>query len=150
MRASSRVSAVRAWVAVVAMVTALPLAVPVSAQTAGGEALGTARIPQAVLADGQPLAAGSYTLRLSTDSVEPVVGQPAGAERWVDFLQRGQVKGRELASVVAPADVQQVAKRTPPASGRPLVQSLRGADYVRIWVNHQGTQYLIHLTVARH
>ncbi len=75
----------------------------VAAQT--GESLGTVRLPQSVMANGQALAAGTYTARLSTENVSRVVGQPADSTRWVEFVQGGQVKGRELATVVAPADV---------------------------------------------
>ena len=109
-------------------------------------ALGTVRIPAGVSANGQALPTGTYTVRVSTDPVTPVVGQGPDAARWVEFVQAGQVKGRELASVVAPADVKAVAKGAPPASGRAIVQVLRGEEYVRIWVNQAGTQYLVHLT----
>jgi hypothetical protein len=116
-----------------------------AAQTAPAPLATTVRIPSGVTADGKPLPAGTYSVRVSSEAVTPVVGQGPGSERWVEFVQAGQVKGRELASVVAPADVKQVAKRTPPPSGRALVQALRGADYVRVWVNQDGTQYLLHL-----
>lgn len=126
-------------------VLALTLAVaPAAAQSQ----LATASIPSGVSANGQALPAGTYTLRVSTETVAPVVGQAPEAARWVEFVQGGQVKGKELASVVAPADVKAVAKRTPPAEGRALVQALRGADYVRVWVNQGGTQYLVHLSKA--
>jgi hypothetical protein len=99
------------------------------------------------VANGQSLAAGSYTLRMAADPVSPVVGQGPEAAHWVEFVQGGQVKGKELASVVAPADTKLVAKRTPPAAGKPLVQLLKGADYLRVWVNHDGSQYLVHLAL---
>jgi hypothetical protein len=123
-------------------VFALPLGLRAQAQTAS---LGSVRIPTQVMANGQPLPAGSYTLRVSSDTVAAVVGQGPDAAKWVEFLQAGQVKGKELASVVQPADVKAVAKRTPPTEGRAMVQALRGADYIRVWVNHGGTQYLVHL-----
>jgi hypothetical protein len=119
-----------------------------SAQAPAPAALATVRIPQGVTANGQPLPAGSYSVRVSSEAVTPVVGQGADAARWVEFVQNGQVRGKELASVVAPADVKAVAKRTPPAEGRGLVHVLRGAEYVRVWVNHDGAQYLVHLSVA--
>ncbi len=117
------------------------------AQTASG-ALATVRIPQGVSANGQPLPAGTYSVRVSSEPVSPVVGQGPDAARWVEFVQGGQVRGKELASVVAPADVKAVAKRTPPSQGSGLVHVLRGAEYVRVWVNQGGSQYLVHLSVA--
>ncbi len=102
------------------------------------------------MANGQPLPSGTYTLRLSSDEVAPVVGQGATSAKWVEFLQGGQVKGRELASVVAPPDVKAVAKGAPPAKGKSRVQLLRGATYIRVWVNDGGTQYLVHLVASKH
>lgn len=116
----------------------------IAAQT--GEALGTVRLPRSVVANGQALAAGTYAARLSAETVSRVVGQPADSTRWVEFVQDGQVKGRELATIVAPADVKQVAKGTPPPQGTARVQTLRGGEYLRVWLNRAGTQYLIHLS----
>lgn len=129
-----------------ALLTIAPVAAQVQSQVQ--KALGTARIPAGVVANGQPLPAGTYSVRLSTDPVTPVVGQGADAAKWVEFVQAGQVKGKELASVVSPADVKAVAKRTPPAPGAGMVQTLNGADYVRVWFNSGGSQYLVHLTRA--
>jgi hypothetical protein len=39
-------------------------------------------------------------------------------------------------------------KTAPPRPGAARVELLRGGDYLRIWINHGGTQYLIHLPVA--
>ena len=123
------------------------MASPVVALAQTGESLGTVRLPRAVMANGQSLAAGTYSARLSTETVSRVVGQPADSTRWVEFVQDGQVKGRELATVVAPADVKQVAKGTPPPQGSARIQTLRGGDYLRVWLNRAGTQYLIHFSV---
>lgn len=112
------------------------------------EALATVRVPAGTTANGQPLPAGTYTARVTSEAVPPVVGQGPNAAKWVEFVQNGQVRGKELASVVAPPDVKAVAKRTPPADGIALVQTLRGGEYVRVWVNHDGNQYLVHLSAA--
>ena len=116
------------------------------AQMADG-ALGTASLPRAVVADGQPLAAGTYTLRLSDAAVGPVLGLPADSGQWVEFVQGGNVRGRELATKVAAADVGTIAKTNPPSPGTVRVEMLKSQDYVRIWVNLAGTHYLIHLAV---
>jgi len=131
--------------AVFALIAVFSGALPLAAQT---RAAVTVRLPRAVLADGQPLPAGTYSLRLSNDAVSPVVGQGPDASRWVEFVQSGQVKGRELASVIRGEDVKAVVKGTPPAVGSARVQLLRGADYLRVWANVDGTQYLIHLMVG--
>jgi len=96
--------------------------------------------------DGKPLAAGSYTLRLTGEQATPVVGQTP--DHWVEFVQGGQVRGRELASTIAADAIREIAEGTPPASGRPRVELLKGDDYLRIWVNRSGTHYLIHLAVT--
>lgn len=135
----------RVIVSVLALVASLPLGTVAQA----GDALGSVRIPVRVMADGQPLAAGPYTLRLSSEAVRRVPGQGPDSEKWVEFLQGGVVKGRELASVVAPADVKAMDLGTPPASGRAVVQNLRGSEYLRVWANRDGTHYLVHLRTAR-
>lgn len=113
-----------------------------------GASVGSVRLPRAVMANGEPLAAGTYVVRLSADPVAPVVGQSAESARWVEFVQGGVVKGRELATVIPAADVTAVAKGTPPADGTARVQPLRGSDYLRVWANLGGTQYLIHLPIG--
>jgi hypothetical protein len=125
-----------------------------AAHLAGGvvwaqaRSLAAVRLPRAVVADGKPLPAGTYGLRLADEPVTPVVGQPPSSSRWVEFVQDGDVKGRELATVIQPADVKAVAKGTPPAAGSARVQLLRGAEYLRVWTNVGGTQYLVHLATG--
>jgi hypothetical protein len=128
--------------------TVLAMTIGSAGAAQDSESLGTAQIPRNVMADGQPLAAGTYAVRLSTEPVTPVVGQPAGSTVWVEFVQDGEVKGRELATVVPPEDVTTIAKGTPPSPGTARVQFLRGAEYLRVWLNRAGTQYLVHLSVA--
>src|SRR5438045_3740268 len=105
------------------------------------DSLGSARISRAVLADGQRLPPGLYTIRLSNAPVTPVVGQSADASHWVEFVQANDVKGRELATVVMPADVKMVAKEgVPPASGRARVEMLRGGDSLSAGIDRGWTQ----------
>ena len=115
---------------------------------ANAQSLGSVTINKKVMANGQALAAGTYTVRLSSDSVTSVVGESADSEKWVEFVQGGQVKGKELATVVTGADVKTVSKEKAPAAGTARVDTLKGADYLRVWINHGGTHYLIHLTLA--
>jgi hypothetical protein len=112
----------------------------------GATTLGTVRITRQVTADGKPLAAGSYQVRLTTEEAKPeVAGQDAKLERWAEFTQRGQVKGREVVSIVPQADIGQVADGRPPRPGASKVELLKGNDYLRVWINKGGTHYLIHL-----
>ena len=136
----------RVWAVVCAVLAAA--VVSAEAQAGAQAALGSVRVPQAVTANGQPLPAGTYTLRLSADAVAPVVGQTPTASKWVEFVQGSQVKGKELATVATPAEVKQIAKMAPPAAGTAKVQTLKGEDYIRVWINHGGTHYLVHLAVA--
>jgi hypothetical protein len=110
-----------------------------------GQSLGSVRLTQAVKANGQDLAAGTYTLRLTSDAVQPVVGQSPDAAQWVEFVQGGQVKGREMATKVPSAEVAQIAEGTPPAAGGSKVQLLKGSEYLRVWLNRGETHYLVHL-----
>lgn len=115
----------------------------------GEMALGTVRIPRAVMADGKPLPAGSYQVRLTAQTAKPeAVGTSEPLERWVEFVQGKTVRGREVASIVPQAEVKLVVKDAPPPSGSAKVQVLRGNDYVRVWFNRGGNHVLIHLPVA--
>jgi|SoiMethySBSTD1v2_1073268.scaffolds.fasta_scaffold41890_3 hypothetical protein len=115
----------------------------------GPVTLGTANIPKAVMANGQPLAAGTYTVRLAAEGADkPAVGQTPDLSRWCEFVQGGQVKGKELCTVLSASEVGAVVKDTPPAAGSVKVQMLKGNDYLRVWANRGGTHYLVHLAVS--
>ncbi|HUF47167.1 MAG TPA: hypothetical protein VMM93_05065 [Vicinamibacterales bacterium] len=114
---------------------------------AQAQSLGTVRITRAVLANGEALAAGTYAVRLSDAAVSAVVGQSPDGARWVEFLQSGQARGRELATVLAGEAVVEVAGRGGPASGASRVELLKGGDFLRVWINRAGTHYLVHLSI---
>lgn len=129
------------------MVALVAVSGAASAQTTKKAAsLGSVRISRAVVADGKPLAAGTYALRVSDEMPAKVVGQTLDESRWIEFLQGGQVKGRELATVLSKDALKDMTRKSAaPAPGTSKVQALKGGDYVRVWVNAGGTQYLIHL-----
>lgn len=121
-----------------------------TAQVPSGETvLGTVSLPRAVMADGKPLPAGSYTLRLTAQTAPPAPGAESSLERWVEFVRGGKVMGRELVSIVPAEEV----KDTMPGPDMPgkvgrtgsRVEMLKGGEYLRIWVARGGHNYLIHL-----
>ncbi len=113
---------------------------------AGDLALGSVRLPKGVTADGKPLPAGTYQVRLTGQEAGPAaVGVTEKLERWVEFVQAGTVKGREVVSIVPQAEVKMVVKDPPPPAGASKVQTLKGNDYVRVWFNKAGNHYLIYL-----
>jgi len=132
---------------VLAAVLGLTSSAAVTAQSTT-TSLGSVALKKGVMADGKPLAAGTYVVRLTSDEAKPATGQSAGAERWVEFVQKGQVKGREVVSIVPDSDIAQIAEGPKPAKGGYRVDTLKGNDYVRVWINKQGTNYLIHFPVA--
>jgi hypothetical protein len=143
---------------VVGILAGVMLSTTVAAQTAsqgqvpaGDSALGSVRIPRGVMADGKPLAAGTYQVRLTSQAAQPVVaGQQM--ERWVEFVQSGQVRGREVVSIVPAAEVKDLnsgAKGPRPANGASRVDTLKGDEYVRVWINRNGVNYLIHLPPSK-
>jgi hypothetical protein len=108
--------------------------------------LGTVRLPKAVTADGKPLPAGTYQVRLTgQEAGPPAVGITEPLERWVEFLQGKTVKGREVVSIVPAAEAKLVAKDAPPPLNGVKVQTLKGNDYIRVWINKGGNHYLVHL-----
>jgi len=135
------------WSRASVVVAALVSTIGIAAQTTD-ETLATVNIPRAVLANGQPLAAGTYTLRLSAEVVAPAAGETPKGWRWIEFFQGTQVMGREAPTVIAAGpDAQTVLKGPGPAPGTARVELLKGNEYLRIWVNRNGTHYLIHLPV---
>jgi len=106
--------------------------------------IGSVTIPKKVMADGKPLAAGTYMLRLTDQTAPPVTGQTVSEERWVEFLQGGQVKGREIATVLTNTEAKTIAKQGV-HSGGAKIQTLIGNEYLRVWINKGGTNYLVHL-----
>jgi hypothetical protein len=131
---------------------AVPATTPTSQPTQGpadepkvtATTIGTVHIPKKVMADGKPLAAGTYTLRLTDQTAPPVTGQTVSEERWVEFLQGGQVKGREIATVLTNTEAKTIAKQGVPMGGA-KIQTLVGNEYLRVWINKGGTNYLVHL-----
>jgi hypothetical protein len=116
---------------------------------AGDVALGTVRITRKVNADGKPLAPGTYQVRVTAQEAQPpAVGITEQLERWAEFVQRGQVKGREVVSIVPEGEIKGVAEDAPPRAGGNKVQMLKGNEYLRVWINKAGTHYLIHLATG--
>ena len=114
----------------------------------GQMALGSVHIPKAVKADGKPLPAGTYQVRLTGDTAsQEAKGQTKALERWAEFVKGGKVVGREVVTIVPQADISKVQKDAPPKAGAAKVETLKGGDYVRVWINKGGNHYLVHLPV---
>jgi hypothetical protein len=112
----------------------------------GDLALGTVNINRPVKADGKPLARGTYQLRLTSQNAAPEAkGETPSSERWVEFVRGGKVVGREVVTIVPQSEIGLVQKDTPPATNGAKVETLKGGDYVRVWINRGGNHYLIHL-----
>jgi len=112
----------------------------------GEVALGAVRVPKSVTADGKPLPAGTYQVRVTPQEAKPdAVGQTEPLERWAEFLQGGQVKGREVVTIVPNTEVKEVVKDPPPRAGSYKVEHLVGGDYLRVWVNKGGNHFLVYL-----
>jgi len=112
-------------------------------------ALGAVTLPRAVTADGKPLAKGTYQVKLTAqNATAPAPGATPNLERWVEFVQGGQVKGREVVSIVPAGEVKDLMPG--PDAGKSVtnaakVELLKGNDYLRVWINRRGVNYLIHL-----
>jgi hypothetical protein len=96
--------------------------------TAAAQSVGSVRIPQQVMADGQTLAPGTYQVRIAGDSIE--------------FVQGGAVKARVLA--IVPPDTMKI----PPGT---VAQRVRNDDdpWVRVSIKRGGRAYLAYLPPAR-
>jgi hypothetical protein len=126
-----------------------PASSPAPSIATGEVQLGSVRLGKGVKADGKPLAAGTYQLKLTAQAASPdAKGQTPSSERWVEFVQRGQVKGREVVTIVPQSEIDKVQKDAPPRANASKVEMLKGGDYVRVWINRGGNHYLLHLPTA--
>ncbi len=113
------------------------------------ETLGTIRLPQSVLADGKVLPAGTYQLKLTTELPAPATGQTPTAACWVQFVAKDVVAGREVATIIPADQIDAVAKGPAPKVGAARVDVLKEGEYIRAWINRDGTHYIINLPVVR-
>jgi len=146
----TRTRLLRRMSAGVAAAGVLSFAVAVQAQQKpSGASLGQVKIAKDVMANGQRLPAGTYTIRLTGNQGKPVVGQTPEESQWVEFVQGQDVKGRELATVLSPADAKKIVRtgRTL-ETGSAAVETLRGGDYIRVRALRGDRHYLVHLAVA--
>jgi hypothetical protein len=111
--------------------------------------IGNIRLTQSVLADGKLLPPGTYEVRLTGDQPMVAVGQARGSERWIEFVRNGTVAGREVATVIPANEIDSVAKGPRPNVNASRVDLLKGGEYVRVWLNRDGTNYIINMPPAR-
>ena len=123
---------------------ALALAVTAAAHHAP-VSLGTVNFTQPVMVGGTMLQPGTYEIRDNGEHGAPLPGQSADAQAQVEFVANGMVVARDLAEVMPAADRPVGTSGT--AAPRPLVQMLKGGEFMRVSVTHEGSRYLIHLPV---
>jgi hypothetical protein len=112
---------------------------------ASASALGRVHLTDAVIADGKPLAAGLYLLRLTDDEPKPAVGQLPNAERWIEFVKDGRIAAREVATVVSVKGTETIIMRPLPLANRSQVDALEDDQFVRISIKRRGTKYIINM-----
>jgi hypothetical protein len=110
--------------------------------------LATVRLTQTVMANGYPLAAGLYELRLTNEHPTPLPGQSAEAERWVEFVANGSIVAREAAVVLRDDDLPSEGASSVPARDGTRVELLKGGEFVRISVRRGAARYLVYLPVV--
>ena len=121
-----------------------PPTAPEPSVPTGEVALGSIRIPRTVKADGKTLPAGTYQIRVTAQVAAPAAkGQTAALERWAEFVQKGEVKGREVVVIVPQQDASTVNKDAPPKANDSKFEMLKGGDYTRLWINKGGNHYLV-------
>lgn len=125
-----------------------PATAPAAMAPEGQVALGSVHIPKGVKADGKALAAGTYQVRLTPESATPAAkGQSPALERWVEFVKGGKVAGREVVTIIPQSEINAVQKDPAPKANGAKVETLKGGDYVRVWINRGGNHYLVHFPV---
>lgn len=118
------------------------------ASTGATGILAAVHITHSVLANGKPLPAGLYELRLTTERPTPLPGQSPDAERWVEFVSNGAVVAREVAVVLRDDDLPAVGASSVPSREGTRVEMLKGGEFLRISVKRGSERYLVYLPVA--
>lgn len=131
-----------------ALVAAFVMTIAAGVQAQKPASLGQVKIGKDVMANGQRLAAGTYTVRLTGEQGKSVVGQTPEESQWVEFVQGQDVKGREVATALSSAEAKKVLKGLA-STDSPAAELLKGGDYIRVRVSRGGTRYLVHLPVAK-
>jgi hypothetical protein len=106
------------------------------------------QITHSVLANGNPLPAGLYEVRLTNDRPTPLPGQSADAERWVEFVANGVVVAREVAVILRDDDLPSVGASSAPTPEGSRVDMLKGGEFLRISVKRGNERYLVYLPAA--
>jgi hypothetical protein len=112
-------------------------------------ALATVRITTAVMANGTPLPAGTYDIRLTEERPALLSGQPRDTQRWVEFAANGKVVAREIAEVLRDDELPEVGASSVAARAGTRVEMLKGGEFLRISVKPARERYLIYLPVQR-
>jgi hypothetical protein len=120
----------------------------VTAQPGAGPVLAVVDVPAPVWASGKRLPAGTYELRPVAALPRFSEGQKACGSCLVAFVQDGVVRGEERATILPAAEAEAFSKGTKPPTDGARVDLLAKGSYVRIWINRQGTDYIISLPVA--
>ena len=107
------------------------------------------RSPRRAYVNGQPLEPGPYRVRL-TDEAAPVVDEePSTTTRWIEFLHEteGVVAGRGLAIVISDSEIDALAKSSVPRN-QVRLDELQSGEYIRLWLNSGGSNYLVHMPTS--
>ncbi len=146
-RAQSALTAARdIGVSLAAIAVAQEAAVEAAATRAAG---GGFDLPLRAYATGEPLEPAPYRVRLTDESAPVVDQEPSTTTRWIEFLHEedGSIAGRALATVVPDSELEEVATSSAPRN-QVQVDALREGDYVRVWLNRDGSSYLVHLPTS--
>ena len=98
-------------------------------------------------ADGKELPAGTYQVRLTADEAKPDAKGSSEEARALGRVREGR-QGRRPRGRLDRAGHRSQARpeghaRRP--SGGSKVETLKGGDYIRVWINKGGNYYLVHL-----
>ena len=106
-------------------------------------------LPRRAYVNGQPLEPGPYRVRLTDESAPVVDLEPSTTTRWIEFLheEEGTVAGRGLATVISDPEIDELAKSSVPRS-QVRIDELQSGEYVRLWLNRGGSNYLVHMPTS--
>lgn len=129
-------------------IAAVTVAVPAAAQPEPSHVVASATITEQVKAGGQPLAPGTYEVRILAERPALGAGVPSATQRVVEFRQNEKLVARDVAEVFTADERPLASGATGSGAAKAVVQRLVGGEFLRIAITDAGARYLIHLPTA--
>ena len=105
----------------------------------------TVTLTQTVMADGKPLAPGTYEVWITDERPDVGAGAPSDAQRVVEFAQNNQVVARDGRRGASRVEAGKLLGRPATRVAGRASRSCKDGEFVRVSINDAAGRFLIHL-----